>query len=102
MVKTIGELMRIASLIVVGALVSGCSATFKQNVLQEPSTKLMRGKSVVIATPADGWYGKTEYSDSGRMTAFATRAAFARFTNKSVVSVGCKDLPCLKSHTAGP
>jgi hypothetical protein len=63
--------MRVASLIFVEALVSGCSATFKQNVLQEPSTKLVRGKSVAIATPANGWYGKKEYSDSGRMTAFA-------------------------------
>jgi FMN-dependent NADH-azoreductase len=50
--------MRVASLIFVAGLVSGCSATFKQNVLQEPSTKLMRGKSVAIATPANGWYGK--------------------------------------------
>jgi hypothetical protein len=94
--------MRIASLIFVGALLSGCSATFKQNVVQEPSTKLMRGKSVAIATPANGWYGKQEYADSGRMTAFATRAAFARFTNTSVVSVGCKDLACLRNHTRGP
>jgi len=94
--------MRVTSLIFLAALASGCSATFKQNVLQEPSTKLVRGKSVAIATPANEWYGKKEYSDSGRMTAFATRSAFARFTNKSVVSVGCKDLPCLKSHTAGP
>ena len=51
--------MRIASLIFLAALVSGCSATFKQNILQEPSTKLVKGKSVPIATPADGWYGKT-------------------------------------------
>jgi Domain of unknown function (DUF4823) len=94
--------MHIAGLIFIAALVSGCSSTFKQNVLQEPSTKLVRGKSVAIATPINGWYGKTEYSDSGRMTAFATRAAFARFTNTSVVSVGCKDLACLRNHTSGP
>jgi hypothetical protein len=94
--------MRVASLIFVAALVSGCSATFKQNVLQEPNARLVRGKSVAIATPANGWYRKTEYSGSGRMTAFATQAAFARFSNKSVVSAGCKDLPCLKSNTAGP
>jgi Domain of unknown function (DUF4823) len=94
--------MRVASLLFFVALVSGCSATFNQSVLQEPNTKLVKGKSVLIATPANGWYGKTEYPDSGRMTAFATRAAFARFTNNSVVSVGCKDLACLKSNTKGP
>src|SRR5262245_19102838 len=97
LVKNI-DTMRVASLIFLAALASGCSATFKQHVLQEPSAKLMRGKSVAIATPANGWYGMKEYSDSGRLTAFATRSAFARFTNQSVVSVGCKDLPCLKSH----
>ena len=94
--------MPIAGLILLASLVSACSATYQQNVLQEPSTKLVKGKSVLIATPADGWYGKIEYSGSGRMTAYATRAAFARFSNNVSISAECKDLACLKKNASGP
>ena len=94
--------MRIASLIFLAAFVSACSATYKQHILQEPSTKLVKGKSVLIATPADGWYGKIQYSGSGRMTALATRAAFARFSNNISISAECKDLSCLKNNASGP
>jgi len=95
-------LMPIAALIFIAALVSACSATYKQNVLLEPSTKLVKGKSVLIATPADRWYGKIEYAGSGRMTALATQAAFARFSNNVSISADCKDLACLKKSASGP
>ena len=67
--------MPIAGLIFLAAFGAACSATYKQNMLQEPSTNLVKGKSVLIATPADGWYGKIQYSGSGRMTALATRGS---------------------------
>ena len=94
--------MRFAGAIFLAALLSGCSATYKQNVLQEPSTKLVKGRPIIIATPADGWYGKIQYSGSGRMTAATTRAAFARFSNRILVSAECKDLGCLKNNASGP
>jgi len=40
-VKTMGKLMPIAGLIFIAGLVSACSATYKQYVLEEPSTKLV-------------------------------------------------------------
>jgi hypothetical protein len=101
-VKTMGKLMLIAGLIFIAGLVSACSATYKQYVLEEPSTKLVKGNSVLIATPADRWYGKIEYSGSGRMTALATRAAFARFSNNISISAECKDLACLRKSASGP
>jgi len=61
------KLMAIAGLIFIAALVSACSATYKQNVLLEPSPKLVNGKSVLIATLVDRWYGKIEYAGSGRI-----------------------------------
>jgi hypothetical protein len=99
--KHMEKFMRVASLIFLAALVSACSATYKQNVLQEPSTKLVKGKSVLIATPPDRWYGKIEYAGSGRMTALATQAAFARFSNNISISAECKDLACLKKGASG-
>jgi hypothetical protein len=88
--------MRIASLIILVTLISGCAATYKQSTLAEPSAKLLKGKSIVIATPANGFYESTEYSASGRMTAFAVRAAFERFSNATTVVPECKDLACLQ------
>jgi Domain of unknown function (DUF4823) len=88
--------MRIATLIVSALILSGCAATYKQNTLAQPSAKLVRGNSVAIATPANGFYGKTEYQASGNMTSLAVRAAFARFSNTTTVLPQCKDLACLK------
>jgi hypothetical protein len=92
--------LRIIALFVAAAVISGCAATYKQSNLAEPSAKLIKGKSVVIATPANGYYGSREYSGSGRMTALAVRAAFARHTNTITVSPDCKDLGCLQGSKA--
>ena len=88
--------MHLISLVMFAAMISGCAATYKQNTLAEPSAKLVRGKSVVISTPSNGFYENKEYSASGRMTALAVRAAFARFTNSTTVVPDCNDLMCLK------
>ena len=88
--------MRIAALMIFTTIMTGCTATYKQNILAEPSAKLVRGKSVVISTPANGFYGNEEYLDSGRMTALAVRAAFAGFSNAVTVVPDCKDIECLK------
>jgi hypothetical protein len=92
--------MRIAVLVIITAMISGCASTYKQTNLIEPTAKLLKGRSVVIATPANGSYENKEYSTSGRMTALAVRAAFARFTNTNTVSTDCKELECLKRNTS--
>lgn len=71
--------MRFATLIVFISILSGCTATYKQETLTQPSTSLVRGKSVAIATPADGFYETDIYQASGKMTSLAVRSAFARF-----------------------
>ncbi len=78
-------------------LAAGCSSSYSQKNLKEPSAKLMRGKSVVIATPANGRYSNREYTESGQMTALAVRDAFARLTDSVTVSAAGKDLNSLKA-----
>ena len=90
--------MRRIGYLVVGwaVLAAGCTSTYTQRNLTEPSAKLVRGKSVVIATPANGRYSNREYAGSGEMTALAVRDAFARFTDSVTVSAAGKDLDSLK------
>lgn len=75
---------------------SGCSATYQQDIVKSPQSTLSRGKGIFIATPKNGWYGKTEYRNSGKMTADAVKAAFARFSINVIVSEKCFGLDCLK------
>jgi hypothetical protein len=88
--------MRIPILLILAILISGCASMYEQNVLTQPTARLVTGKSVVIATPANGFYESTEYRASGRATALAIRAAFARFSNMITVVPECSDLVCLK------
>lgn len=90
--------MRIAVFVIIATMISGCASTYKQISLTEPAARLLKEKSVVIATPTNGSYGNTEYSASGKMTALAIRAAFARFSNTITVSTNCKKLDCLKGN----
>ena len=92
--------MRPVLLMVFASLLCSCAATYKQNTIAQPSAKLVRGQSVAIATPANGFYGNTEYHASGKMTALAVRAAFARFSNSITEWPECKDLVCLKGVKA--
>lgn len=92
--------MRIALLMIFASFISGCASTYKQDALTVPVAKLERGKSIVVATPINGRYGRTEYLDSGTMTALAVRAAFARFSNIIAISPECHDLKCLKAASA--
>ena len=75
---------------------SGCSATYQQQVVKRPQSPLERGKGIFVSTPKNGWYGKTEYQNSGKMTANAVKAAFSRFSNNVFVSEQCLGLECLK------
>jgi hypothetical protein len=75
---------------------SGCASTYNQVDLAQPTTKLTAGQSILIATPANGSYGGKEYIFSGRLTAIAINAAFAKYSNNIKVSNECKDIKCLK------
>jgi hypothetical protein len=77
-------------------ILSGCSATYEQVIVQPTASKLERGKGVFISVPKDGWYGKIEYRNSGRMTADAVKSAFSRFSNTVDVSTECIGKECLK------
>lgn len=88
--------MRISILMLLATMLFGCASVHEQNVLIRPTAKLIKGKSIVIATPTNGFYESTEYPASGKTTAFAIRSAFAKFSNTITVVPECKDLVCLK------
>ena len=94
MVKTFSS--RFIGLLCCLVLLAGCSATYTHEVVSDPRVTLDRGKGVFISTPKTGWYGRTEYRDSGKMTANAIKAAFSRFTSNVVVTEQCTGMDCLK------
>ncbi len=68
----------------------------EQTALKSPTQKLQSGKSILIATPRNGFYESKEYTASGRTTALAVHAAFARHSNNITVSAECSNLDCLR------
>ncbi len=76
---------------------SGCTATYKHNLLSKPNTKLDPRKSVVIATPTNGSYGSKEYPASGKTTAQVIRSSFSKQTNNISVSIDCSDVTCFQN-----
>jgi hypothetical protein len=93
--------MRNVLLLFVVILLSGCAAKYNQVDLHTPTSNLIKGKSILIATPENGTYGDKVYSSSGRMTALAVNAAFAKFSNNIEVSKKCNDFKCLKVNESG-
>jgi hypothetical protein len=87
-----------AALIPLMIVLTGC-ATHRNTSLVVPNAKLQRDKSVAIAVPPNGSYGGRSYVGSGRMTADALRAAFARHTYRAVILDGCQDLNCLLAQS---
>jgi hypothetical protein len=87
--------VRIVPVLVFAVLLGGCAATYKHDSVVQPTGKLERGKPVLIATPKNGFYGKSEYQSSGRQTAQVVQSAFARFANNAVVQPRCSDVQCL-------
>lgn len=79
---------------------SACASTYTNQVVTAPTAKLERGRAVVVATPKNGSYGGKDYPASGRQTANAVRAAFAKFSDKVVVNIRCSDLACLQAESA--
>lgn len=81
-------------------IVSGCTATYTKTTLSEPTAPLPRGKHIAIALPENGSYDAKEYPASGKSTALAVRAAFAKFAAQTTIVPDCKTLACL-SETMG-
>ena len=78
-------------------LVTGCASTYKYKESQSIETKLDRSKGVLISTPEDGWYGNTQYRNSGRMTAIAVRRAFSKYASTVDLVNTCHGDDCLDS-----
>jgi len=78
-------------------LLSGCATTYKHNELKPIAIKLDPSQGVLISIPEDGWYGNTQYRNSGKMTANAVRVAFAKFTSVTDVTSSCHGDDCLDS-----
>ena len=76
---------------------SGCSSSYKYNEYQSPEVKLAQNVGVLISTPENGWYAKTEYKNSGRMTANVIRSAFVKNTQRVAITNDCKGKDCLNS-----
>jgi hypothetical protein len=90
--------MRYLTILVACSIASGCASTYEETLLTAPTQQLQTGKSILVATPANGFYGEKEYSGSGQMTAQAIRVAFARYTNDISVSEQCNNLQCLMDN----
>ncbi len=89
--------MKVLFIVSIGVFLSSCTASYNQQILQDATSKLERGKGVFISTPKNGLYGKIEYKNSGKMTANAVKAAFSRFSNSVYISEECLGLECLKA-----
>ena len=89
--------MRYVTISVLLLTVLGCASTYQENSLKAPTQQLQVGKSILIATPENGYYENKTYTSSGRMTADAVRNAFARYSNDISVSAECSDLDCLRN-----
>lgn len=89
--------MRFVILAITAAVLSGCASTYQQQNLTAPATRLLKGKSLAIASPADGAFEGDVYAASGKMTSSAVRNAFAPFATPTTVVDSCKDLACLKA-----
>ena len=74
---------------------SGCVSTYKYNELQHVTTKLDGTQGVLISTSQDGWYGNTQYHNSGKMTANAVRSAFSKYASIVDVVNSCHGDDCL-------
>ncbi|NOU41354.1 MAG: DUF4823 domain-containing protein [Methylotenera sp.] len=92
--------MRLAVIIISTVLMSGCAASYKQSPLSQPSSKLLKGKSVIISTPTNGSYENKTYIASGKTTALAIRTAFAKFSNNTKVIADCSNISCLKTNVS--
>ena len=73
--------MRIAIFVVIATLISGCASTYKQSNLTEPAAKLLKGKSVVIATPTNGSYGNTGHSRTSQKPHARQERSFFQMPN---------------------
>lgn len=89
-------MIRILLSIAIMTILSGCASTYKHSELQAPSEKLDPEKGVLISIPENGWYGNTQYQNSGRMTANAVRAAFSKNSRKTDLDDNCQENDCLK------
>ena len=71
----------IIALLLVPLAITGCTSTYKMEVLKSPAGKLQRSYSVIIKPPQNGRYSGTSYAGSGRMTANAFKNGFLEYAS---------------------
>jgi len=91
------KLLNLLATLITISLLFGCASTYKHSELQAPSAKLDSSKGVLISIPEDGWYEKTQYQNSGSMTANAIRAVFLKKAKRADVTNECKENECLNN-----
>jgi len=82
------------------ATLGGCSSKYNTTDIKKSTQMLSRDEVVTIAIPKDGYYGATIYNGSGKDTANAVKAAFARYTDRVEVSEKCSDIDCLTKEAS--
>lgn len=85
-------------LISTAIVLTGCSAKYSTNNIQESHEHLHKNVPVTISKPADGAYEGRPYLGSGSATASVVRAAFLKFSDDVNVIEECGDINCLKNN----
>ncbi|WP_370570049.1 DUF4823 domain-containing protein [Serratia sp. OS31] len=79
-------------------LLTGCSAKYNTNNVQENTELLIKDVPIAIAKPADGFYETHTYAGSGNATATAIKAAFLRHSDNVSIFADCENASCLREH----
>lgn len=71
----------IIALLLIPLAITGCTSTYKMDVLKSPAGKLQQSYAVAIKTPQNGRYAETTYFNSGKMTADAFKNGFLKYSS---------------------
>ena len=82
-------------LLAAAVCVAGCTSTYNSTTVQPATAKLQRGKSIAIATPANGSYDGQIYASSGESTAAAVHTAFSHYGSAKIIP-SCDVIACLR------
>lgn len=74
--------MRIAVTAIIVLLLSGCSSKYRTDAFEPPAQPLSSFASAYVTLAADGAFGSSRYSGSGRSTSQATAAAVSVHLNR--------------------
>ncbi|MCK4841889.1 MAG: DUF4823 domain-containing protein [Methylococcales bacterium] len=90
--------MRFFILLLITLIFSGCTATYKQNILSESNRKLNTKTPIIISTPDNALYDGKTYFSSGKTVALSIRSSIARYADNITISTKCSLLYCLQKQ----